>query len=247
MSTAPKCILLQQVPLEIRLRIYEFVLAQDEAIQLTYSEASHKLIRTRPLPLGPLTCLNLLLVCHRIRFEAAQVFTSINKLKLIVPLLGQYLKLVQGQGVCDESLVPALDVLTTWLRWSADRSTRVEIQLGCWFTWWERSTADVVASAMKKLLTAVKSGNAKVTVAMSVNWTATPGIHGCFDVELPLWNLAEGRRRIDERIDRQREQIHTLVHQFCLRENISTCQKKFDHLFHCLDEFQTRDESLGLN
>ncbi|GIZ46436.1 hypothetical protein CKM354_000956200 [Cercospora kikuchii] len=244
MPTAPKCILLQETPLEIRLRIYEFVLAQDEAIQLTYSEASRRLIRTRPLPLGPLTCLNLLLVCRQIRFEAAQVFTSINRLKLNVPVLGQYLKLVQGQGVCDESLVPALDVLTTWLRWSADRSTRVEIQLGCWFTWWERSTADVVASAMKRLLDAVKHGNAKVTVAMSVNWTATPGVHGGFDVELPLWDLAEGRRRIDERIERQREQVHNLVHQFCLWENVSTCQKKFDHLFRCLDEPPTREELL---
>ncbi|KAF2216412.1 hypothetical protein CERZMDRAFT_93707 [Cercospora zeae-maydis SCOH1-5] len=235
MSAAVKCKLLDKTPLEIRLRIYEFVLAQDEEIQLTYSEASRRLIRTRPLPLGPLTCLNLLLVCRRIRNEAAQVFTLINKLKLVVPVLGQYLKLVHGQGVCEESLAPALQVLTTWLRWSADRSTRVEILLGCWYTWWERSTADVIASAMERLLAAARKSNAQVTVAMTVNWTATPGIDGRFEVELPLRNLAEGRRRVGQGIGSQRDQIRTLVHQFCLGENISMCEKKFDHLFNSLE------------
>ncbi|KAM3422993.1 hypothetical protein BST61_g469 [Cercospora zeina] len=236
MSATETCTLLGKIPPEIRLRIYEFVLAQDdEEIQLTSSEASRRLIRTKPLPLGPLACLHLLLVCRQIRTEAAQVFTSINKLKLIVPVLGQYLKLVQGQGVCEESLAPVLKVLTTWLRWAADRSTRVDILLGCWYTWWERSTADVIASAMKRVLAPARRGNAKVTVTMMVNWTATPGVDGVFEVELPLWDLPEGRRRIGKGIERQRDQIHALVHQSCLWEKISMCQKKFDDLFHSLE------------
>lgn len=84
---------LTKLPPELRLQIYESVLSQDNnEIQLTYLESSHKLVRIRPLPLGPLTCLNLFLVSHQIRSESLPLFTSTNTLKITTPILGNMYK-----------------------------------------------------------------------------------------------------------------------------------------------------------
>lgn len=93
--TTTSCPLLHKLPPELRLKIYEFALAQDSDIELTYLEAQQRLVRTRPLPLGPLACINR----HQIQNESLPVFTSINYLKIATPILGQYIKLVQCQPV----------------------------------------------------------------------------------------------------------------------------------------------------
>ena len=241
------CPLLHKLPAELRLKIYEYTLAQESDIQLTYLESSHKLVRTKPLPLGPLTCLNLFLTSHQIRNESLPIFTSINNLKIITPILGQYLKLVQGQPLYAGNIEPILNVLQIWLNWSGGKPfTNVEIHIGTWFTWWERATSEVVAPTFERLIATAVGGSthkAKVTVCMTVNWSAVPAARSSFEIGLPLWDIVEARKRVAVCIQEQKETI--FAQSACLLNNIETCQKKFDDLFDILDNQVSHDDTDG--
>ncbi len=65
-----------------------------------------------------------------------------------------------------------------------------------WYTWWERATSQVIAPILQYLLAAVGQSKAKVSVQMTVNWSAIPAARTGFEVALPLWDLVEGKRQI---------------------------------------------------
>ena len=238
------CPLVHKLPTELRLKIYEYTLAQESDIQLTYLEAHQKLVRTKPLPLGPLTCLNLFLTCHQIRNESLPIFTSINNLKIITPILGQYLKLIQGQPLYAGNIEPILNVLQIWLNWSGEGKpfTNVEIHIGTWFTWWERATSEVVAPTLERLIATAVGGSthkAKVTVCMTVNWSAVPAARSSFEIGLPLWDIVAARKRVAVCIQEQKESI--FAQSACLLNNIETCQKKFVDLCDILEKVSHDD------
>ncbi|KAI5368129.1 hypothetical protein Slin15195_G032620 [Septoria linicola] len=238
-----KSLLLTKLPPELRLKIYEFVLCQDEPIQLTYIEASRKLLRTRPLPLGPLTCLNLLLVCHQIRQESLSVFTSTNDLKIVTPILGQYLQLVQGNPLCSEVLPTSLGAVQTWLEWAASELTRIDVHVGTVYSWWEKASARVIAPAVTSFYAAVRStpgSKVRMTVRMTVNWSAIPSTRSAFEVELCLWDLVQARQRLYASIETQKQWVLAQTDRSCLLENINSCQSKFGELFEALDGSQWR-------
>lgn len=98
----------------------------------------------------------------------------------------------------------------------------------------ERATPDIIIPIFRALLVAVESGGSdrvRVTVRMTVNWSAIPAARSGFEVEIPLWDLQEARRRVGTCIGGERKLMPQSERSACLMSNIETCRKKFEELF----------------
>lgn len=220
--------ILRRLPPELRCQVYEYVCYEESGVNIVRSKQDG----TRPTRL--LQSRGLLSSCRQIRDESLASFNMVNTFHFRTSLLGPNFKLVHGQRICSSNVAAAVHDLQDWLREMGNNRCSVEVDLGVWFTWWERTTSKIVAEIIRQITAAVRSTRAQMSIRFTVEWCAIPVMKHDFEVVLPLSNLEAGRRVVQLELAKRDEWLAAQFERHCMQENMATCRKKLDELFDTL-------------
>lgn len=222
---------LQKLPPELRFQVYEYVCYEEGGVDIVSGRDSKC-----AMPGYTLQSQGLLSTCRQIRNESMALFCRVNSFRYKTHLLGPNFQLVHGRGISSGNVEAVSKDLLSWVIAMGDPPCTVEVDLGVWFVWWQRASADIVAGIVGRLVGALDSTRPRLIFQFTVEWCAVPAIRPVFGVTLQLSDLGRGRRIVQKELAERDNWIASLFEQHCMRENMATCRQKLKDLFDLLSD-----------
>lgn len=222
------CSILQKLPPELRCQVYDYVCFEQGGIDIIRSKIHG------PRPKLPLQSQGLLSSCRQIRNESLASFCIVNSFHFRTDLLGPNFKLVRGQRICSSNVTGTVEDVQTLLRNTALPVRTIEIDLGVWYTWWERTDPDIVAAIVGRIAASGFSTSRRLKVRFAVEWCAVPAVKSKFEIVLHLPDLGEGRHIVQEELRERDEWVASQFERHCMQANLTTCRRKLKELFDIL-------------